>query len=63
MLAEELEHLLVSPNVLFLDARILQVATGGHPSMDLILEDFDVMWDLETLLEPLDIILRLILGC
>ena len=61
ILGEEIKHGLVATNVLFLDALISQVAAGSHPSVDLILEDLNVLGHLELLFELLDLVVRLLL--
>ncbi len=62
MLAKELQNSLVTPLILSLDAIIAEIGAGGHPAVDLVTEDLDVLGDGQSVLELLDIRGGLILG-
>lgn len=62
ILGKEIQHRLVTPRVLLLDALVRQVAAGGHPAVDLVLEGLDVLGALEVRLELLDLVVGLLLG-
>lgn len=56
VLSEELQHRLVTPQVLGLDPVLAQIGASGHPAVNLVLEDLDVLRDLEGVLELLDVL-------
>lgn len=62
VIAKKLQNSLVSALVLLLDTVVLEISTSGHPAVDLVLKDLDVLGTLELGLELLNLILGLILG-
>lgn len=62
MLGKKTEDGLIAPNVLLLDAWIVEVGTSGHPAVDLVLERLDVFGALKVRLELLDRVVGLLLG-
>lgn len=61
VLAKELQNSLVPPDILALDALVLQVAARRHPAVDLVLEGLDVLGHAKVLLKLLDLVLGLLL--
>ena len=54
MLAVKFQQHLISPLVLLPHLLILQIATSGHPAVDLVAESFDVIFYGQALAEFLD---------
>ncbi len=62
MLVVEVEQHLVSTLVFLLDLFVLEVATSGHPAMDLVTEGLDVVFPAQGLAELFHCVRVLVAG-
>ena len=63
MLVVEVEQYLVPTLVLLLDLLVLEIATSGHPAMNLVTEGFDVVVYAQGLAELFHCVLIFVAGC